>query len=181
MKFLPMAPCAALAALVLVGGCSRTTTKDTAAGDRTTAGTALASAELPRPPAIPDEATDAEAAPLNDAGEIASEISGNTMIARVPVDGGLAWVEDGQVVRTASRDGQHVAYFHPGENQPFFVQKHGFAFAYDGGRPDQAYDAEGNPRPVSDAARMEATRLASLARRERELAARQPAAANHAR
>ena len=72
MKVLPMATGAALAALFLVGGCSHPTTQDSAANEKATAGPALASADIPRPPAIPDDATDAQAAPLNDAGEIAS-------------------------------------------------------------------------------------------------------------
>jgi hypothetical protein len=174
MRFLPMASGAALAALSLVGGCSRTTTQDTAANDKATAGTALARADIPRPPAIPDEATDAQAAPLNDAGEIASEISANTMIERVPVDGGLAWREDGQVVRTASRDGEHVAYFRAGERQPFFVQRAGLAYAYENGRAALAYDSQGRPAPLPAAARADAQRVAEQSRREREAAEKAP-------
>jgi len=87
MKILPNATGVALAALVLVGGCSRTATQDHAANDKATAGTTMAQVDIPRPPAITDEATDAQAAPLNDAGEIASEISANTMIEQVPVNG----------------------------------------------------------------------------------------------
>lgn len=165
---------AALAALVLICGCSRTTTQDTASADRA-AGTTLASADIPRPPAIPDEATDAQAAPLNDAGEIASEISANTMIEQVPVAGGLAWREDGQVVRTASRDGQRVAYFRAGERRPFFVQRGGLAYAYEHGQAELAYDSEGRPAPVPVAARADAQRLADQSGREREAAERAPA------
>jgi len=173
MNFLPMAPGAALAALFLVSGCG------SAPHDATTAsgvqkGTTLASADIPRPPAIPDEATDAQAAPLNDAGEIASEISANTMIEQVPVNGVLAWREDGQVVRTASRDGQRVAYFRPGERRPFLVQRGGLAFAYENGRAELAYDSQGRPAPVPADARTEAERLAEQARREREAAERAP-------
>lgn len=175
MKLLPMAPGAAFAALVLVSGCGRTTSQDSATAQKG-AGPALAAAEVPRPPSIPDMASDDEAAPLNDAGEIASEISANTMIAQVPVRGGLAWVEDGQVVRTASRDGQRVAYFHPGEDRPFFVQRRGAAFAFRNGQPQHVYDSEGRPRPVSDSTRAEAARLASLSRQERDQAEGTPAA-----
>ena len=99
---------AALAALFLVGGCG-TSPRDAAAAAGEQKNTEMARADIPRPPTIPDDVTDAQAAPLNDAGEIASEISANTMIEQVPVNGGLAWREDGQVVRTASRDGQRVA------------------------------------------------------------------------
>ena len=125
MKFIAMPHGAAAAALFLVAGCGSASSPDTttARGAAEQAGVELAAARVPRPPAIPDDVSEDEAAPLNDAGEIASEISGNTMIAQVPVRGGLAWVEDGQVVRTASSDGRRVAYFHPGEDRPFFVQK----------------------------------------------------------
>ena len=179
MKVLPMATGAALAALFLVGGCSRTATQDTASTDKATAGSVLARADIPRPPAIPDDATDAQAAPLNDAGEIASEISANTMIEQVPVNGGLAWREDGQVVRTASQDGQRVAYFRAGERQPFLVQRGGLAFAYVNGRAELAYDSQGRPAPVPAAAIPEAERLAAQSRREREAAERAPPE-NHA-
>ena len=172
MKFFPMASSAALAALVLVGGCSRTTSHDTVSG--APKGADMARADIPRPPAIPDEATDAQAAPLNDAGEIASEISANTMIERVPVNGGLAWREDGAVVRTASNDGQRVAYFRAGERRPFFVQRRGLAYAYENGRAALAYDSEGRPAPVPAAARMEAERLADQALRVRDAAERAP-------
>jgi hypothetical protein len=162
----------ALAALFLVSGCGAAPREATAASGQT--GTALASADIPRPPAIPDDATDAQAAPLNDAGEIASEISANTMIERVPVDGGLAWREDGAVVRTASRDGQRVAYFRTGERQPFLVQRGGLAYAYENGRAALAYDSAGQPAPVPAAARADAERLAAQARRERDAAAQVP-------
>ncbi len=174
MKFHPMASGAALAALFLVAGCGVGPDQSTATAPAQKS-MELASAAVAPPPAIPDEATAAEAQPLNDAGEIASEISSNTMIERVPVQGGLAWREDGQVVRTASDDGQRIAYFHPGENRPFFVQKEGRAFAYRNGRAQHAYDSAGNPRPVSDAARAEAARLADQSRRERDAAERAPA------
>lgn len=170
MKFLPMAPGAALAALVLVGGCSGASRETTAAAPSEPKSTEFARAEIVRPPTIPDEATDAEAAPLNDAGEIASEISANTMIERVPVPGGLAWREDGEVMRTVSNDGQRIAYFHPGEDRPFFVQRGGLAFAYENGRAQRAYDSEGRPRPVSGPVQAEAARLADQSRREREQA-----------
>lgn len=171
MKFLPMAPGAALAALFLVGGCGGTPRDSTAAASAQK-GTELARTEVARPPTIPDEATDAEAAPLNDAGEIASEISSNTMIERVPVQGGLAWREDGEVVRTASLDGSRIAYFRPGEDEPFLVQRQGLAIALSDGRAQIAYASDGRPLPVSNAARAEAARLAEQSRREQAAAER---------
>jgi hypothetical protein len=176
MKFLPRAPGAALAALLHVGGCGGTPRDSTAAAPEQK-GRQLAHAEVARPPAIPDEATDAEAAPLNEAGEIASEISSNTSIERVPVEGGLAWREDGEVVRTASNDGSRIAYFHPGEDHPFLVQRGGQAYAIRDGRAQIAYDSEGRPAPVSETARAEAARLAEQSRREQEAAER--AASRH--
>ena len=178
MKFIAMPHGAALAALFLVSGCGRTTPHDTVADAGKGTPTTLAAAEVPRPPSIPDDVSEDEATPLNDAGEIASEISSNTMIAQVPVRGGLAWVEDGQVVRTASRDGQRVAYFHPGEDRPFFVQHRGAAFAYQDGQPRHAYDSSGRPAPVSQVARAEAARLADQSRRERALAEGTPVPVN---
>ncbi len=74
------------------------------------------------------------------------------MIARVPVDGGLAWLQDGQVVRTASEDGHRIAYFYPGEERPFLVQDGRQAFAYRNGRAQLAYDNDGRPARVSDRA-----------------------------
>ena len=100
MRFHPMAPGAALAALLLVGGCGSGPSQESV--ERRRAGPELARAEVVRPPEISEDANAVEAEPLNDAGEIASEIESNTMIGRVPVDGGLAWLSDGEVVRTAS-------------------------------------------------------------------------------
>jgi hypothetical protein len=167
-----LAPGVALAALFLVPACGSAPRESSAATPAH--GTQTASADIPRPPAIPDDATDAQAAPLNDAGEIASEISANTMIERVPAGGGLAWREDGQVVRTASRDGQRVAYFRAGEHQPFFVQRGGLAYAYQHGRAELAYDSQGRPAPVPATALADAQRLAEQARREREAAEQAP-------
>ena len=164
-----LAPGAALAALFLVGGCGGTARETTAAATDQKS-TETARADIPRPPAIPDEATDVQAAPLNEAGEIASEISANTMIEQVPVRGGLAWREDGAVVRTASSDGRRVAYFRPGERQPFLVQRGGLAYAYENGRAALAYDRDGRPAPLPAAARADAERLADQALSERDAA-----------
>ena len=167
MKLLPLAPGAALAALLLVG-CGSGSRETAAARDDNPS--ALARADVVRPPEIAEEANAAQAEPLNDAGEIASEIESNTLIGRVPVEGGLAWVQDGQVVRTSSEDGRRVAYFHPGENRPFLVQEGGLAFAYRDGRAQVAYDRDGRPAQVSDRARQEAERLAAQSLRERAAA-----------
>lgn len=168
MNFHPMAPGAALAALFLVGGCSAAPTPDVA--ERNGSAAELARADVARPPAVSEEANAVEAEPLNDAGEIASEIESNTMIGRVPVDGGLAWLQDGEVVRTASQDGRRVAYFHPGESRPFLVQRGQRAFAYRDGRPQLTYDGQGRPAQVSDRGRQEAERLAAESHREHEAA-----------
>ena len=165
MKLLAIAPGAALAALVLAGGCSTNPGPEDKA-ETLAEGTELARVDVARPPPISDDANPIEAEPLNEAGEIASEIEGNTMIGRVPVEGGLAWLQDGEVVRTASHDGQRIAYFHPGENRPFLVQKGERAFAFREGRPQLAYDDDGRPARISGAARAEAERLAAVARRE---------------
>ena len=169
MKLLSLAPGAALAALLLVGGCGPSATRTAAArGDDNP--TALATADVARPPAVAEEANAVEAEPLNDAGEIASEIESNTLIGRVPVEGGLAWLQDGEVVRTASEDGRRVAYFHPGENRPFLVQDGGLAFAFRDGQPQLAYDRDGRPARVPAQARAAAERLAAQSLRERAAA-----------
>lgn len=161
----------ALAALFLVAGCGTATPGDPgqAAARHPEQ---QARADVVRPPAIADEASEAQAEPLNDAGEIASEISSNTSIERVPVEGGLAWRQDGEVVRTASSDGQRIAYFHPGENRPFLVQDGGLAYAYERGRPELAYDSAGRPQPVDAAAQAKASRLAAESLREHAQAER---------
>ncbi len=169
MKLLPIAPGAALAALFLVGGCSTNPAPEDKA-ETLREGTELARVDVARPPPISDEADPAEAEPLNEAGEIASEIESNTMIGRVPVEGGLAWLQDGEVVRTASSDGRRIAYFHPGEERPFLVQRGERAFAYREGRPQRAYDDDGRPARITEPARAEAERLAAAALRERAAA-----------
>jgi len=168
MNFPPMALGVAFAALLFVCGCSADPA-DSAEAQQARADQ-LARADVARPPVAADEANQSEAAPLDDAGEIASEIESNTAIGRVPVDGGLAWLQDGEVVRTASSDGARVAYFHPGEERPFLVQGRDVAIAYRDGRPALAYDGGGRPVRVPDRARDEAERLATVAGRERAAA-----------
>lgn len=169
MKFQPMTCGVAFAALFLVSGCGGGPSIDAAEAQRER-GTALAKAEVARPPAVAEEATRVQAEPLNDAGEIASEIESNTMIGRVPVEGGLAWLQDGEVVRTASQDGRRIAYFHPGENRPFLVQAGQQAFAYRDGRPQLAYDRDGRPARIPDRARPQLERLAAESDRARAAA-----------
>ena len=175
MKHISLAPGAALAALLLVGGCGASVPQDKAAAAPPRNGPEVASADVARPPAVPDDANAAEAAPLNDAGEIAAEIASNTMVERVPVDGGLAWVQDGEVLRTASSDGRRISYFHPGDSEPFLVQEGSSAYAYDRGRPRIAYDGDGRAASVPDGARAKAQRLADESRREADAAARRAA------
>jgi hypothetical protein len=172
MKHISLACGAAFAALLLVGGCRAGVTQDKAAAAPPRNGPELASADVARPPAAPDDANAAEAEPLDDAGEIAAEIASNTMVERVPVDGGLAWVQDGEVLRTASSDGRRISYFHPGESEPFLVQEGQSAYAYDRGRPRLAYDGDGRAASVPDAARAKAQRLADESRREADAAER---------
>lgn len=175
MKLVCLAPGAAFAALLLVGGCGSGAEIAAARDDNPSA---LAKADVPRPPAIAEEANAVEAEPLNDAGEIASEIESNTLIGRVPVEGGLAWLQDGEVVRTASQDGRRVAYFRPGENRPFLVQDGGLAFAYRNGQPQLAYDRDGHPVRVPPGARAAAERLAAQSLRERAAAEQRAPAAD---
>jgi hypothetical protein len=126
---------------------------------------------LPAPPA--DLSAD-EVAPLTQASEVASEIASDSTIERVPFEDGWAWRRDGHILRTVSRDGRRVSYFHPGDSTPFYVQQGDEGFAYRGGRPERAYDRRGRPAPVDARRREDARRLADQSRRAHDEARQAP-------
>jgi hypothetical protein len=101
---------------------------------------AVAVAAVPKAPA---GATAADAAPLTEAGTIEDDIRAGRNIERVRYGDGWAWTRGGKVLRTADRDGQNVAYFRGGEDRPFFVQREGRAFAYDGAKPTRVWGTDG--------------------------------------
>jgi hypothetical protein len=127
----------------------------------------------------------AEAAPLRQAAETASEIAAAADVERIPYDGGWAWRRNGQIIRTASRDGRRVSYFRPGQSNPYLVQDSGRAYAYSNGRVERSYDDRGRPTQVDAGRRDEGQRLARQSAQERDrarqVAARQPQRVQHER
>lgn len=130
--------------------------------------------ELVGLPPAPAGAPAADTAPLAQAAQIADEIEGGTGVERVPFEGGWAWRRDGRIVRTASRDGRRVSYFRPGESAPFLVQQGDETFAYQGGRPQRAFDRRGRAAAVPPQRQAEARRLVDQSTRERGQAEQAP-------
>ncbi|WP_066794946.1 hypothetical protein [Sphingomonas soli] len=126
-------------------------------------------------PAVPKPAASApaaEKAPLTDAAKIEEEIRGGRNIKRIRHGDGWAWMRDGRILRTADDDGDNVAYFRGGETRPFFVQREGRSFAYQGDKPVREFDRDGRGRtPDADRTR-EANEAAREAREQRERAER---------
>ncbi len=125
-------------------------------------------------PPAPADAPAGETAPLTQAAAIATEIDGGAGVERVPYEGGWAWRRDGRILRTASRDGRRVSYFRPGDSAPFLIQQGEETFAYQGGRPQRAFDRRGRPGAVSARRVAEARRLADDSRRDRARAEQAP-------
>lgn len=118
---------------------------------------AVAVAAVPKPAAGTPAA---EAAPLNEASNIEDEIRTDSGIRRVRYGDGWAWTRGGTILRTADRGGNNVAYFKPGQDKPFFVQRGNSAFAYQGDKPVRAFDHgrataldAGRSREAAEAAR----------------------------
>lgn len=120
----------------------------------------------------------ADAAPLHDAGTIEDEIRDGKNVQRIRYGDGWAWTRGGKIVRTADRDGKEVAYFRPGEARPFFIQRGGRSYAFQGGKPMREFDHDGKAQaPDADRAR-EANEAAAKAHDRREHAEQ---ARDHAR
>jgi hypothetical protein len=134
---------------------------------------AIAVAAVPKPPA---GATAADTAPLTEAGAIEAEIRAGRDIERVRYGEGWAWTRGGKILRTADRQGSNVAYFRGGEDRPFFVQREGRAYAYQGDKPTRVFGTDGQIRePDADRARQgaEAIRDARIQRQQAETARNQ--------
>lgn len=170
MKYLCPPHGAALAALFVAAACGSGDPAATATAKQEAGEVTEAVAQVPALPDAPDDISTEAYRPLNDAGEIASEIASDTSVERVPYEGGWAWRKDGEILRTVSADGRRVAYFWPGEDEPFFVQQGDRSYAYDDGHVERAYDRNGRPAPVPAALRDDAERLADRSSRQRELA-----------
>ena len=193
---MPLRPLPLLALALALAGCNKAPeTTDNAmvnVGETADLNGAMFNSDAPiiedatdDPPAVavvavpkPTGATPAESAPLSEAGAIEEDIRAGRNIQRVRYGEGWAWTRDGKILRTADRDGQSVAYFRGGENQPFFVQREGRSYAYQGDKPTRIWGTDGKARePDSDRAR-DAADAARDARTQREKA---EVARNHAR
>jgi len=136
---------------------------------------AVAVVEVPAPAAGTAAAV---AAPLTEAANLSRRIGRGGGIERVPYEGGWGWRENGQIVRTSSRDGRRVSYFRPGASTPYLVQEGDRAFAYRQGRVERGYDGRGRAVEVDRSSREEGERLARESAEQRtranRVAAEQP-------
>jgi hypothetical protein len=133
-----------------------------------------AAPEVAALPAVPGDLSADDAAPLAQATQISTTIADDSAVERIPFEGGWAWRRNGQILRTASRDGHRVSYFRAGEAAPFFVQQGDDSFAYAAGQPQRSYDRSGRPGAVAPARRDEARRLADESRHDHDQAATVP-------
>lgn len=121
-------------------------------------------------PAPAPTITAAEAEPLNDS--IATErlIRAGHGITRVQQADGWAWMEDGHIIRTASKDGRRVSYFKQGSTSPYFIQQDGRSYSYSNGRVAHEYDEHGRPKTPNGQHQNDAKKLADDARRQHDRA-----------
>ena len=178
---------AAFATILLAAGCSGSSNSndqvaaanasdDNLAFNEATPSENMSAPTVTPPPAAPAGSSSQDAAPLAQAGQIASQIDSAPDVERVPFEGGWAWRRRGQILRTESRDGGRIAYFRPGESAPFFVQQGDRSFAYANGHARRAYDRGGRAAPVPPDRRSDADRLAEQSRHEHSAAEHAPAA-----
>lgn len=152
------------------------------AGEESTPAVAVAAV-----PAPPKDAPAAQVAPIEDASGIEDEIRAGRDIERIRYGEGWAWTRDGQILRTADRDGRNVSYFRAGQRDPFFVQRGDRSYAYENGRAVRRFDREGRPRAIDQGERNDAEDAARTARNQRNGAerardeARRPDRARHDR
>jgi hypothetical protein len=114
----------------------------------------------------------ADAAPLSDAVAAERLIAAGRGIKRVQQADGWAWMQDGQIIRTASADGRRVSYFRHGTTAPYLVQQDGRSYSYANGRLSREYDDHGRPQAPDAQHRNEAQRFADEARRQHDRAQR---------
>lgn len=189
MKYALLLQPLAASTLLLAAGCGGGSQQSVESGNEVAMNEALANLDEAVPesvnqtgegvdlvslPPAPADIPAAESAPLTQAAQIAGEIDGGAGVERVPFEGGWAWRREGKIIRTASRDGRRVSYFRPGEATPFLVQQGEETFAYQGGRPQRAFDRRGRPDAVPPQRQEEARRLADQSRRDRDQAERAP-------
>jgi hypothetical protein len=123
-------------------------------------------------PAPPPAIAPADAAPLSDAVAVERLIAAGRGIKRIQQADGWAWMQDGQIIRTASADGHRVSYFRRGTTAPYLVQRDGRSYSYANGRLSREYDDRGRPSAPDAQHRNEAQRFADEARRQHDRAQR---------
>lgn len=101
------------------------------------------SVEVSALPTLPASAPAAETAPLQEAVEIERDIRAGRGIQRIRYGDGWAWMRDGRILRTAADNGTDIAYFRPGEERPFFVQRGEHAWSYRDGQPAREFGRDG--------------------------------------
>jgi hypothetical protein len=121
----------------------------------------------------------ADTAPLTDAIAAEQVIDAGTGITRVQQADGWAWLQNGEIIRTASADGHRVSYFRRGSTTPYFVQQDGRGYAYDNGRPTHEYDDHGRVTKPDAQRQREARDLADAARRRHDSAQQASRTAPH--
>jgi len=150
--------------------------RDNAVVEAESTAPAIQVAEVPTPaPAAP--ATDS--APLTEATAAEQLIAAGTGITRVQQADGWAWMQDGQIIRTASADGHRVSYFKRGSTTPYFVQQDDRSYAYDNGRLSHEYDNHGRIQKPDAQHQREAQQFADQARQLHERAQQASKTAPH--
>ena len=130
-------------------------------------------------PTPPPAAPAADVAPLADATAAEQAIATGNGITRVQQADGWAWLQNGEIIRTASADGHRVSYFKRGSTTPYFVQQDGRGYAYQNGRPTHEYDDHGRVTSLDAQQQREARDLADAARRRHDSAQQASRTAPH--
>jgi hypothetical protein len=121
----------------------------------------------------------ADSAPLTDAIAAEQVIDAGAGITRMQQADGWAWLQDGQIIRTASADGHRVSYFRRGSTTPYLVQRDGRTYAYANGRVSHEYDDRGRPQTPDAQHRREAQNYADQARQRHDRAQQASKTAPH--
>ncbi len=107
-------------------------------------------------PSASSATTTEDSSTLTAVDTIDTVISAGSGVTRVRHGDGWAWMRDGHIVRTASRDGSEVAYYRNGSDSPFYVQQSERGYAYSGGEPTRSFDRDGKASTPDATTRREA-------------------------
>jgi hypothetical protein len=116
---------------------------------------------------------------LTDALAAEQLIDAGAGITRVQQAEGWAWMQNGQIIRTASADGHRVSYFKRGSTRPYFVQQDGRSYAYDNGRVAHEYDDRGRVQAPDAQHQREAQQFADQAHQQHDRAQQASKTAPH--